>query len=216
MSNRNNHSCTALLIVDIQNDFIPGGALGVPEGDQIIPLINQLLLNHPFDVKIATKDWHPPHHKSFAKEHGKKPGDVVLLGGIEQILWPVHCVQETFGAEFAPGLHTDTIEQLFHKGTDSDIDSYSAFFDNEHRRSTGLLDYLKKRKVSDLFIAGLATDYCVKYSALDAVQLGFNTYVIKDACRAVNLRPDDEIKAFEAMSQAGVHLIKSKEIYSFK
>lgn len=201
----------ALVMVDIQNDFLPGGALAVPEGDQIIPIINRL--PEHFDVVVATQDWHPPEHGSFAANHlGRKPGDIVPLEGLEQILWPVHCVQETRGAAFAPGLDRRRVERIFHKGIDPRIDSYSTFFDNAHRRSTGLGDYLKARGVSDVYLAGLATDYCVKYSALDARHLGFSTYVIEDACRGIDLVPGDVQRAIEEMKRAGVRMIRSGEV----
>jgi nicotinamidase/pyrazinamidase len=201
---------SALIVVDLQNDFLPGGPLAVKEGDTIIPMINDLV-HHQFDVKVATKDWHPKDHGSFASSHNKKPGEIILLEGIEQILWPEHCIQGTKGSEFATGWDTNQIERIFYKGIDKTSDSYSTFFDNGHRRTTGLADYLKSKKISDIYIAGLATDYCVKYSVLDARRLGFNTYVITDACRGVNLKSDDSKQAFEEMHQAGAHLISLQE-----
>lgn len=202
----------ALIIVDLQNDFIQGGALEVNDGHEIIPLVNQLL-EKKFAVKVATKDWHPPSHGSFASNHpGKRSGERILLAGQEQILWPVHCVQHSKGAEFAPGWDSSKVEHIFYKGVDPDIDSYSTFFDNGHKRSTGLAEYLKERKVTDVYIVGLATDFCVRYSVLDACRLGFNTYVIIDACRGVNLQPQDSNKAIEEMRKAGAHIIYLKEI----
>ena len=151
---------SALILVDLQNDFLPGGALAVPHGDEVIPLANELLRR--FDVVVATKDWHPSDHGSFAANHkGKKPGDRIILDGIEQILWPVHCVQNTQGAEFAPLFDTSRIAQVFHKGTERNIDSYSTFFDNAHRRHTGLAHYLEKRSIKEIYLMGLALDYCV-------------------------------------------------------
>jgi nicotinamidase/pyrazinamidase len=200
----------ALILVDIQNDFIPGGALPVPEGDQIVPIVNRLLPT--FELVVATKDWHPPNHGSFAANHvGKKAGEVIDLNGLTQILWPVHCVQGTPGAEFVPGFDTLRIRQVFRKGTDPRIDSYSGFFDNGHRKATGLGDYLKARKVEEVFIAGLATDYCVKFTALDAVGLGFKTHLIEDACRGVNLQPDHVTKAISEMKQAGAVVVRSEQ-----
>ncbi|MBA3958191.1 MAG: bifunctional nicotinamidase/pyrazinamidase [Parachlamydiaceae bacterium] len=202
----------ALIVVDLQNDFLPGGALPVKEGLQIISLIDQLL-RLPFAAKIATKDWHPANHGSFAPSHpGKKVGDIVPLDGITQILWPIHCVQNSKGAEFAPGWDASSIERIFYKGTQPNIDSYSTFFDNEHLNSTGLSTYLKEKDISTVFIAGLATDYCVKYSVIDACHLGLNTFVITDACRGVNLQPNDSQKALEEMQQLGAHLIQSDKI----
>lgn len=200
----------ALLLVDIQNDFLPGGALAVPEGDAVIPVIHTL---YPFFSQIiASKDWHPKEHKSFASVHGKNVGEVIDLNGIPQILWPDHCIQETFGSQFSAALDTQPIKKIFFKGVDCEIDSYSAFFDNGKQHDTGLFAYLTKLGVKTLYIAGLATDYCVKYSVLDAVSLGFKTYVIKDGCRAVNLNPEDESKALDEMKQAGAEIIYSSEI----
>jgi len=193
----------AFLVVDIQNDFVPGGALAVPEGDRVIPVINGLMKK--FDLVIATQDWHPPGHGSFASAHpGHKPGDIIELNGLTQILWPDHCVQNTWGAEFVRELDTGRFARIFHKGTDPDIDSYSGLFDNGHRKDTGLATYLREQGVTDLYIAGLATDYCVKFTALDAVSLGFRVHVFKDGCRGVNLCPNDSDLAFDAMRQAGV------------
>ncbi len=202
---------SALVIVDIQNDFLPGGSFAVKDGDEILPIINQVL-DKPFDLYLATKDWHPKDHGSFAAVHKKKTGDVIQLDGIEQILWPIHCVQDTPGADFSPRLNTRKFEKVFHKGTDKNIDSYSTFFDNEHRKSTGLDTYLKERGIKNVYLSGLTTEYCIKYSALDARALGFNVYVIIDGCRGINLHPDDAKKAIEEMKKAGVHLIKSSDL----
>jgi len=203
----------ALIIVDVQNDFLPGGALAVPNGDEVIPVANRV--SAEFDLVIATQDWHPPNHGSFAANHpGKKPGEVIDLNGIEQILWPVHCVQNTPGAAFARALDTSRVERVFHKGTDASIDSYSTFFDNARRKATGLGDYLKQRGVRSIHILGLATDYCVKFSALDAVDLGFQTLVIEDGCRAVELRPGDAARAIEEMKAAGVAVVRSAELFT--
>lgn len=196
----------ALLLVDLQNDFMPGGALAVDRADEIIPLINHLI-ELPFDLIIATKDWHPFDHGSFADNHDKQPGEHIILAGLDQVLWPRHCVQGSHGAEFAPGWNLTKIDKVIYKGIDKDIDSYSTFFDNGHRRSTGLDHYLKDKGIKELYIAGLATDYCVKYSVMDALHLGFNVYVIKEACRGVNLRSNDSKEAFEKMSCAGATLV---------
>jgi len=201
----------ALLLVDLQNDFMPDGALGVKEADQILPIINKLL-EMPFDVIVATKDWHPSDHGSFAKNHRKQPGEHVILGGLDQVLWPVHCVQKTNGAEFAIGWNSTKVKKVFYKGTDKNIDSYSAFFDNGHLKSTGLDDYLKENSVENIFIAGVTTDYCVKYSVLDALYLGYHVYTISDACKAVNLNEKDEDESYKAMRSAGAKIITSKEI----
>jgi nicotinamidase/pyrazinamidase len=201
----------ALIIVDLQNDFLPGGALPVPQGDEVIPLANEL--QRRFELVLATQDWHPPNHGSFAANHkGKKPGDRIILDGIEQILWPVHCVQNTHGAEFARAFDTSRIDHVFHKGTDPLIDSYSTFFDNAHRRHTGLAHYLKKRSIKEIYLMGLALDYCVKYSALDARQLGLNTRVIVDGCRGIELKPGDIDRALEEMKRAGAVLLQSSDV----
>ena len=201
----------ALVIVDIQNDFLPGGALAVPEGDRVIPVINRIV--GQFEVVVTTQDWHPPEHCSFAANHpGTEVGQVIEVDGLEQILWPVHCVQNTPGAALAEGLDTSRVEKAFYKGTDPRIDSYSALYDNAHRRSTGLAEYLKGRGVTDLYLAGLATDYCVKFSALDAVADGFRTYVIIDACRAVELNVGDARRAVEEMRRAGVTVLDSNRL----
>jgi nicotinamidase/pyrazinamidase len=201
----------ALILVDIQNDFLPGGALAVPGGDEILPVVNRL--QDHFDLIVATQDWHPAAHGSFAANHpGKSPGERIDLHGFPQILWPVHCVQGTRGADFAPGLHREKWARVFPKGTDPVIDSYSGFFDNGHRRATGLGDYLREQGVTEVYVTGLATDYCVKFTALDAVKLGFRTMLIEDACRGVNLQPGDVRQAIDEMSAAGIHVLKSTEL----
>jgi nicotinamidase/pyrazinamidase len=202
----------ALILIDIQNDFVPGGALPVSEGGQIIPIVNRI--QSQFDLVVATQDWHPAEHGSFAANHsGKKSGDVIDLDGMPQILWPVHCVQNTVGAAFVPALEMKQVTQVFQKGTDPRIDSYSGFFDNGHRKATGLSGFLKARNVTDVFVAGLATDYCVKFTALDAVGLGFKTHLIEEACRGVNLKPDDVANAIRQMEKAGVRIVKNVEAF---
>lgn len=201
----------ALILVDIQNDFLPTGALPVPEGDQIIDVVNRL--QEKFDFIVATQDWHPESHKSFASNHeGKNPGEVIDLNGINQILWPNHCVQNTTGAEFVPELKNEKIKSVFQKGMDQEIDSYSGFFDNDHQSATGLGDYLKDQNINEVFVVGLALDYCVKFTAMDANSLGFKTFVIKDATRGVNINPDDSDKAVEEMRKAGIQVIESTEL----
>ncbi len=201
----------ALIIVDLQNDFLPGGALAVSHGDEVIPVANNL--QRRFNLLLATQDWHPPNHGSFATNHpGKKPGDRIMLDGIEQILWPVHCVQNTHGADFAPSFDTSRIAHVFHKGIDPRIDSYSTFFDNAHRRRTGLGEYLKERSINDIYLLGLALDYCVKYSALDARYLGFNTHIILDGCRGIGLDPGDLDRAIDEMKRAGAILLQSHDL----
>jgi nicotinamidase/pyrazinamidase len=199
----------ALILIDIQNDFVPGGALAVPEGDLIVPLVNRL--QPQFGIVVATQDWHPSSHGSFAANHpGRTPGEVIQLNGLSQMLWPVHCVQETAGAQFVADLDQTLWDRVFVKGTDPAIDSYSGFFDNGHFHATGLGDYLRGKRVTDVYLAGLATDYCVKSTALDAVTLGFKTHLIEDACRGVNLQPDDVAKAIEEMKSAGVKMTRAE------
>lgn len=201
----------ALILVDLQNDFLPGGALPVPHGDEVISVANEL--QQRFDLVVATKDWHPPDHGSFAANHpGKEPGDRTILDGIEQTLWPVHCVQNTHGAEFAPLFDISRIAHVFHKGIERNIDSYSTFFDNAHRRHTGLAHYLEKRGIKNIYLMGLALDYCVKYSALDARQLGLKTHVIVDGCRGIELEPGDISRALDEMKRAGAVLLKSSDL----
>ena len=199
-----------LLMVDIQNDFLPTGMLPVSEGDQIISVTNKLV--EKFDLVAATQDWHPENHKSFAINNGKEIGEMIKLNGIDQMMWPTHCVQDTNGAEFVPDLNTHKIDQIFQKGTDPEIDSYSGFFDNDHKSSTGLEAYLKSKDVNQVYIAGLALDYCVMYTALDCHQLGFDTYVIVDATRGVNIDPQDSVKAVKEMGQCGIKIIQSMDI----
>lgn len=210
----------ALILVDIQNDFLPGGALAVPEGDAVIPVANQM--QPRFDLVVATQDWHPANHGSFAANHnGRRPGETIELAGLPQILWPVHCVQGTTGAEFPASLNLDRVQRVFPKGTDPSIDSYSGFFDNGRQHTvgnalrgaaTGLEDYLHDHHVDEVYVLGLATDYCAKWTALDARALGFSTYLIVDGCRGVNLSPDDVSGALEEMRAAGVRIIESKDV----
>jgi len=200
----------ALILVDIQNDFLPGGALPVPNGAAVIPIANKLQALFP--LIVATQDWHPPNHGSFAENHpGRKIYGQIELNGLPQTLWPIHCVQGTRGAELAPELERERIAKIFPKGTDAGIDSYSGFFDNGHRKATGLGDWLKTKNVTDVFVCGLATDYCVKFTVLDAVGLGFKTHLVEDGCRGVNLRPDDVKNAIEEMRTAGVQIVGSEE-----
>lgn len=202
---------TALILVDLQNDFFPGGALEVRNGHEVLPAINQLL-EMPFDLIVATKDWHPPRHGSFAATHGKRVGDVIDLDGIPQILWPVHCVQDTNGAQFHEGWDFRKVHKTFYKGTEANIDSYSTFFDNGNRKSTGLADYLKELSIQRVVLAGLATDYCVKYSVLDAARLGFKTHVVPEGCRGVNLHAADAEIAFEEMKKVGAEITPLKNV----
>lgn len=200
----------ALLLVDLQNDFCAGGSLEVPRADEVIILANQL--QPLFDCVIATKDFHPADHTSFASNHSANIGEMIKLDGINQVLWPDHCVQGTKGAEFHPGLETSRIHKIIYKGTDKNIDSYSAFFDNAHLRQTELQNYLHQENVNEIYMMGLATDYCVKFSCFDALKLGFKTFVIKDGCRGVELNEGDIKKAFKEMEEKGAQLILSEEL----
>lgn len=201
----------ALILVDLQNDFCQGGSLAVPDGDAVVPVANRL---QPFfDCVIATKDWHPKDHVSFVSNHpGSKVGDIVQADSITQIVWPDHCIQESQGSQFHPQLNTDRIDQVIYKGTDKNIDSYSAFFDNAHLRTTGLANYLNEKGITEIYIMGLATEYCVNYSCRDSVRLGFKTHVIQDGCRGVELKKGDIDQAVAEMKAEGVDLIMSSQV----
>ncbi len=176
----------ALIVIDVQNDFCPGGALAVPEGDQIVAGINALMGD--FAAVILTQDWHPAGHSSFASSHGgKAPYDLVEMPYGPQVLWPDHCIQGTDGAAFHAALNTNRADLIIRKGYNADIDSYSAFFENDHRTPTGLDGYLRTRGITDLTLVGLATDFCVNFSAVDAAKLGFAVTVHQDLCRAIDL-----------------------------
>ncbi len=201
----------ALILVDLQNDFCPGGPLAVPEGDLVVPIANRLA--EAFELVVATQDWHPADHGSFAANHpGRQPGELIELDGVEQVLWPVHCVQDTPGAGFHPELNLDRVARVFRKGTDPNIDSYSGFFDNGRRTATGLGEYLHEQGVRRVYVCGLATDYCVAFTALDAAELGFETHLVKDACRGVNLKPGDVDRAVANMRSRGIQVTTSSEI----
>lgn len=201
----------ALILIDLQYDFLPNGSLAVANSDEILPTINNLQLN--FEHIIATRDWHPANHKSFASNHkNKQPGEFIELQGLSQVLWPDHCVQGSPGAEMSANVNQSTIDYIVYKGTDSEIDSYSAFFDNGRLKKTELDAYLKRKKIKTLYVAGLATDYCVYFTVLDGLSLGYEVFVIEDACRAVNLQPDDGAKAIADMKAKGANIILSKDI----
>lgn len=200
----------ALLIIDLQNDFCPGGALAVPGGDEIVPPINELAAH--FDHVLLTQDWHPRGHQSFASSHaGKAPYDTVDLSYGTQILWPDHCVQGTPGAHFHPEARLDKAEFIIRKGFRRAIDSYSAFFENDHQTPTGLAGYLRERSIDTLYLVGLATDFCVKYSALDGRAQGFVIYVVEDATRGIDAE-GSLAQAWREMDEAGVTVVTSKDI----
>jgi nicotinamidase/pyrazinamidase len=201
----------ALVLVDIQNDFTPtalgkpDGALAVPNGNEVIEIANALMAS--YELVVATQDWHSADHKSFASQHAScEIGDVIEWNGLDQILWPDHCVQGTFGAEFCGQLNQTGIHEIIRKGADPNIDSYSGFFDNAHCKATGLEDLLREYGVDEIDIMGLATDYCVKFTALDAVKVGLKINVIIKGCRGVELHAGDCDRAIEAMRKAGVHV----------
>jgi len=200
----------ALVVVDVQNDFCPGGALPVPAGDQVVPVINALAPRFP--LVVASQDWHPPNHVSFASNHpGKQVLEVVEVGGQPQVLWPDHCVQGTKGAEFHPQLDTRPFRMIVRKGTDPQVDSYSAFCDNRRDKTTGLAGFLRELGVQRVTVVGLATDYCVQATALDAVQLGFSARILLPACRAVGSPPGRLEEVLAQLRAAGVALLESLE-----
>ena len=211
MNSKVNKESDALILVDIQNDFLPGGALEVKGGDEIIPLVNEI--QNKFDKIFATQDFHPSHHKSFATNHsGEEIGNVIEWKGLSQILWPDHCVQGSKGTEFHSSLDQSRWTDIIQKGTNPDIDSYSGFFDNAWKLDTGLNERLKLSQVKRVFIVGLALDYCIKFTALDATKLGYETVLLVDCTKAVNLSPEDGEKAMKELQEAGVELISSGDI----
>lgn len=200
----------ALLVLDIQNDFMPDGALPVAQGHEVVPVANRL--QACFDRVVATQDWHPANHASFASQHpGKAPFEVIDLHGLQQVLWPDHCVQGTRGAELVSGLETQRIERVFRKGDDPAIDSYSGFFDNGHRRATGLAGYLRDRGVETVYLVGVAEDFCVLWTALDGRRLGFQVRVVREGVRPVEAQPGDAERARQRMLEAGVVLVNADQ-----
>lgn len=200
----------SLILVDIQNDFVPGGKLPVQSGNEIISLVNELQLS--FQLVVATQDWHPSNHKSFASNHeGKRPLDKIMLHGMEQVLWPDHCVQGSSGAAFHPDLNLNKVEAIFRKGMDPDIDSYSGFFDNGHKKSTGLAGYLRERKVTRVYICGLAADFCVGFTAKDSIKENFETYIIEDATKAID--PAGFVRVKDDILTTGGQIIQSSMLH---
>ncbi len=197
----------ALVIIDVQNDFCPGGLLAVPEGDQVVPVINNLATR--FEHVILTQDWHPAGHLSFASSHaGQTPFDVIDCDYGQQVLWPDHCLQDSHGAAFHSDLHVPKAELIIRKGFRKGIDSYSAFFENDHKTATGLAGYLRERGITTLYMAGLAFDFCVCWSAVDGKQLGFDVTVIEDATRGIATNGSMEA-AYSMMEEAGVQRVFS-------
>jgi nicotinamidase/pyrazinamidase len=198
----------ALIIIDVQNDFCPGGSLAVPGGDEIIPTINKL--NGKFERIIATQDWHPHNHMSFAVNHPeKKDFDIIDYDGIKQVLWPEHCIFGTKGADFHPELDIKNVNLIIRKGSNPWIDSYSAFRENDKKTITGLEGYLKNLQIKEIYLCGLALDYCVFYSAMDSRELGFGTYVIIDATKGIDSPEGSIDRAFEEMRKKGIKIINS-------
>lgn len=201
----------ALIAVDLQYDFLPGGSLAVPGGDAVIPVIDSVMA--AFNVVVATQDWHPADHGSFASNHpGRAVGDLVELAGQRQVLWPDHCVQATHGAELHADVDQHRVAAIVRKGMHPEVDSYSTFWDNARLRTTGLAGYLRERGVTEVWIGGLATDYCVAYSVLDALELGFATCVVTDGCRGIDLEPGDVDRALERMAAAGAKVVTSGDV----
>lgn len=203
----------ALVLVDVQNDFMPFGSLPVADGDAVVDTANTLIPR--FELVVATQDWHPGGHGSFASAHqGRMPGDTVELDGIEQVLWPDHCVQNSPGASFHSGLDVAGIDAVVRKGTDPGIDSYSGFFDNGHRKDTGMADLLRARGVTEIWLVGVATDYCVRFTALDGRRCGFKVAVVEDGVRAVDAAPGDGGRALSELREAGCRVARLSEIAS--
>lgn len=204
----------ALILVDLQNDFCKNGALEVKNGDETISVANSLInkFSQENNLILATKDWHPSSHKSFAINSNGTIGEIGTLNGTPQVWWPVHCVENTKGSEFHPDLNKDLISTIIYKGTNPEIDSYSGFFDNGRLNETTLNSILKENKIDTLYILGLATDFCVKFTVLDALQLGYEVYLVEDGCRGVNLKADSSTKAIEEMKNCGATIVKSIDL----
>jgi nicotinamidase/pyrazinamidase len=202
----------ALLIIDVQNDFCPGGALEVPNGDNVVPVINQL--SQQFDVVLQTQDWHPPGHSSFASSHeGRDPFETIEMPYGEQVLWPDHCVQGSKGAAFHPDLDTNRSQLIIRKGFRKEIDSYSAFYENDDSTTTGLTGYLHKRDIGTLYAVGLATDFCVKWSVVDGLKEGFNVNVVEDAVKGIDIEGSVD-QAWSEMINAGAKKVSSNKLLS--
>ncbi len=201
----------ALLIVDLQNDFCPGGSLAVPGGDTVVPVINNII--NRFSTVVATQDWHPPGHVSFSSSHeGKSPFDTVSAGGVEQTLWPDHCVRETEGARLHPGLDTRNVGLILRKGAGADMDSYSAFFENDRATSTGLSFYFKGLGIRTVYVCGLALDVCVYYTVMDGLGLGFSMVLVEDGCRGVDVPEGSVVTRMKAMRDGGALIQTSRDL----
>jgi nicotinamidase/pyrazinamidase len=203
----------ALIIVDMQNDFMPGGALAIDDADKIIPIINNAMSF--FSLVIAVQDSHPLGHISFASSHpSAEVYSTISVQGVEQRLWPEHCIKGTWGALLHRNIHAELIKHTVFKGEDKEVDSYSAFFDNLHKRHTGLDAYLKKSEIDTIYICGVATEYCVLYSVIDALELGYSVFVIADACKGIDLSANDDNNALQIMRKLGADIITSQELYN--
>ena len=205
---------TALLLIDIQNDFLQGGSLEVKDGNEIIPIANAMI--DRFDCVLATQDWHPSNHGSFETQHDENAFEVIDLHGLPQVLWPEHCIQGSFGAEFHVDLNIEGIHTIVQKGTDSTVDSYSGFADNGERIETPLHQHLQDAGVNTLYVCGLATDYCVKFTVLDALKRGYTVWLIVDGCRGVNQHIHDSQQAIQEMENAGAQIIASVDVPNHK
>ncbi|MBU9811997.1 bifunctional nicotinamidase/pyrazinamidase [Rahnella sp. C60] len=205
---------SALLLVDLQNDFCRGGALAVTDGDATVAVANKMMTwcKEQDIAVVASQDWHPAGHRSFATNSRAEPWTQGELNGLPQVWWPVHCVQHEPGAEFHPALNLPLVDFVVQKGTNPDIDSYSAFFDNGHRAATVLNDWLKAAQITHLYVMGLATDYCVKFTVLDALELGYQVTLLTDGCRGVNLQPEDSTEAVVTLRKAGAKISTSADI----
>jgi nicotinamidase/pyrazinamidase len=202
----------ALILVDLQRDFFRNGALEIADAEAIIPVANRLM--PLFDIVVVTQDWHPANHQSFAANHlWRKPGQTMQINAQPQLLWVIHCVQNSYGAELVAELDRENIDKIIQKGAKADIDSYSAFFDNSGQQSTGLHDYLQAQGIKKVYIMGVATDYCVKYTTLDALALGYDTFLIADGCRGANLTDGDSERAMLEMRDKGATWIAATDIF---
>lgn len=202
----------ALIVIDVQSDFMPGGALAVAGGDEVVPAIHRLQAAGGYGLIVATQDWHPAGHASFGSSHGLPPGELIDLDGLQQVLWPDHCVQGTPGAGFFEAWDDGPVEAVFRKGTSPRIDSYSGFHDNGHRKTTGMAAFLRGRGVTAVDVCGVATDYCVRFTALDALAEGFAVRLVLDACRGVDLSPGDIDAAIAELAKAGVEIVVADEV----
>ena len=199
-----------LIVNNLQNDFMPGGALGVSDSDSVIPVINSL--QKKFTHIVGVRDWHPAGHISFAKSHGLKPGEQLFVDNYSQLLWPIHCVQGSWGAQFVHDWNTHKVRRMFDKGKEPMVDSYGCFLDNLRKESTGLSEYLTQQGVTEVYLAGMATDYCIRHAALDAKHLGYKTHVVVDACRGIERVRGEVAAALDEMQAGGIRLLSAAQV----